>query len=150
MPCMRQKIQREDLMQELINGAALPTVAALSYIGDARHSLFVRRMLVKRGITKSGELNAAALAYVTAEAQAEAYLVIEPHLTDTERDVFRRAFNSTHLNKPKRAHGKDYRTATGFEAVIGMLDWLGDDGRIDMLLSLTVKENGGNENDTEN
>ena len=150
MPQVRQKIQREELMQEMINGAVLPSVAALSYIGDARHSLFVRRMLVKRGITKSGELNAAALAYVTAEAQAEAYLVIEPQLTDSERDVFRRAFNSTHLNKPKRAHGKDYRTATGFEAVIGMLDWLGDEERIEALLSLTVKENGGSDNDTEN
>ena len=137
-------------MHEKIRGAALPSVGALSYIGDARHSLYVRTMLVKRGISKSGELNEMALRYVTAEAQAEAYAKIEDLLLEDERDVFKRAYNSTHLNKPKRASGKDYRTATGFEAVIGMLSFIGDEERIDYLLGAAHGENGGLENDTEN
>ena len=33
--------------------------AALAYLGDARHALYVRRMLVEKGICKSGELNEA-------------------------------------------------------------------------------------------
>ena len=57
-------------MQEEMKRKALPTVMALSYLGDARHSLYVRRMLVGRGIAKSKELNALALEYVTAEAQS--------------------------------------------------------------------------------
>ena len=57
-------------MHDSIIGAALPTTAALAYLGDARHALFIRRMLVEKGICKSGELNEAALSYVTAEAQA--------------------------------------------------------------------------------
>ena len=139
-------------MHEKITGASLPSVSALSYVGDARHSLYVRTMLVKRGVSKSGELNELALGYVTAEAQAEAYAKIENLLLEDEREVFKRAYNSTHLNKPKRASGKDYRTATGFEAVIGMLSWLGDEDRVDMLLSMTIRssDNGGNGNDTEN
>ena len=54
-------------------------MGALAYIGDSRHSLYVRKMLVKRGIAKSGELNSIALGYVTAEAQAAAYEKIKRH-----------------------------------------------------------------------
>ena len=57
-----------------------------------------------------------------------------------EREVFRRAANSGHLNKPKRASGADYRTATGFEAVIGMLLWMKDEERLNMLLDEAHKE----------
>ena len=136
-------------MHERIIGAALPSVAALSYLGDARHSLYVREMLVKRGISKSGELNKLSLEYVTAEAQAEMYRKIEPHLADDERDVFRRASNSTHLNRPKHASITDYRYATGFEAVIGMLHFIGDEDRLKELLDIAHSER-INENDTEN
>ena len=127
-------------MQEKSIGANLPPVLALAFLGDARHSLFIRKMLVNRGIAKSGELNTIAQKYVTAEAQAEAFVRIEGYLTEDEFGVFKRAFNSTHLNKPKRASGKDYRTATGFEAVIGMLSYLGDEERIEELLGLTVDQ----------
>ena len=139
-------------MEQITGAAHLPSVMALAYLGDARHALFIRRMLVGCGISKSGELNERAQHYVTCEAQARAFLAIEPHLTEAEASVFKRAFNSSHLNKPKRASGKDYRTATGFEAIIGMLTWLGDEKRLEELLSMTVGPNlnGGNSDDTEN
>jgi ribonuclease-3 family protein len=121
-------------MNDKISGASLPSVAALSYLGDARHSLYVRRMLVTRGLTKSGDLNREALRFVTAEAQARMYLCIADELTEDEADVFRRASNSTHLNRPRHASGRDYRFATGFEAVIGMLEWLGRTERLEYLL----------------
>ena len=127
-------------MHEGIIGASLPTTAALAYLGDARHALFVRRMLVERGLCKSGELNDASLKYVTAEAQAKMMRRIEPLLLDDELDVYRRASNSSHLNRPRRASGADYRAATGFEAVIGMLEWIGDEERLEMLLSEAHKE----------
>lgn len=126
-------------MHEKVTGAQLPSVAALSYLGDARHSLYVRRMLVAEGISKSGELNRRSLEYVTAEAQAQMYRRIEPHLLDDERDVARRASNSTHLNRPKHASIAEYRLATGFEAVIGMLTWIGDEARLTELLDLAHK-----------
>ncbi len=127
-------------MHEGLIGATLPTTAALAYLGDARHSLFVRRMLVEKGICKSGELNEASLAYVTAEAQARMMRKIEPLLLEDELDVYKRAANSSHLNKPKRASGADYRAATGFEAVIGMLEWIGDTERLEMLLRTAHEE----------
>ena len=136
-------------MHEKISMGSLPPVLALAYLGDARHSLFVRTALVRRGIAKSGELNKLSLQYVTAEAQARAYTRIEGMLDEDEMNVFKRAFNSSHLNKPKRASGKDYRTATGFEAIIGMLSYVGDEDRINELLTVATAEEGEN-NDTEN
>lgn len=123
-------------MDEKIIAANLPAPLALSYLGDAGHSLFVRRRLIEKGLTKPSDLNRAALSYVTAAAQAKMFDLIEPHLSELERDTARRASNSTHLNKPKSASGKDYRTATGFEAVVGLLVWLGEDERLQEILDL--------------
>ena len=138
-------------MHDKILGTSLPSVSALAYLGDARHSLYVRRMLVGEGLCKSGELNEAALSYVTAEAQANMLRKIECELLDDERDVYRRAANSGHLNRPKHSSAADYRAATGFEAVIGMLEWIGDTERLLYLLDLAhgkITET-ENENDTE-
>ena len=57
-----------------------------------------------------------------------------------ERDLYKRAANSTHLNRPKHASAADYRAATGFEAVIGMLEWIHDDERLEFLLAEAHKE----------
>ena len=40
--------------------------------------------------------------------------------------------------------------ATGFEAIVGMLSFIGDEERIEYLLGIAHSENGGIENDTEN
>ena len=128
-------------MHDKVVGTDLPAVSALAYLGDARHSLYVRRMLVARGICKSGELNEASLSYVTAEAQAGMFRAIEGELLEDERDVYRRAANSGHLNRPKHSSAADYRAATGFEAVIGMLEWIGDEERIIYLLDLAHGNN---------
>ena len=118
----------------------IPTVAALSYIGDARHSLYVRMMLAGRGISKSADLNREALRYVTAEAQARMLERVLPLFTEEEGAIYKRAFNSTHLNKPKHASGRDYRAATGFEAVIGFLTWRADEERLNYILEISHSE----------
>lgn len=143
-------------MHQRVLGASLPSVQALAFLGDAEYSVFVRRMLVRRGIGRSGELNRLSLAYVTAERQAALMRRIEPLLLEDERDVFRRAANSTHLNRPRHASIADYRYATGFEAVLGMLSWLGDHERMAQILQYAEvseqnnTENGEQKNDTQN
>jgi len=134
-------------MEEINKAVSLPGTAALAYLGDARHSLYVRDMLVRRGLSKSGDLNREAQKYVTAEAQAKMYRRVEGMLTEDERDTFRRAANSSHLNRPKHASLTEYRYATGFEALIGMLYYIGDEERISEILTEAHKEI---ENDTEN
>ena len=141
-------------MHEKVIGTSLPAVMALAYLGDAKHSLYVRRRLVERGLVKSGELNEVSLRYVTCEAQAEMFREIEYLLLEDELETYKRAANSSHLNRPKRACAADYRTATGFEAVIGMLEWIGDTERLEMLLLAAYKDDnkiiGDKENDSEN
>lgn len=129
-------------MHEKVIGASLPSVMALAYLGDARHALYVREMLVKEGISKSGELNERSLEFVTAERQAQMMRKIEPLLLEDEADVYRRAANSGHLNRPKHASAADYRAATGFEAVVGMLHWIGDEERIEYLLAKAHEASG--------
>ena len=135
-------------MHDKIIGATLPSVQSLSFLGDAVHSLFVRRMLIEKGHCKSGDLNVWAQKYVTAEAQAEMLRRVKPMLLEDELEVCRRASNSTHLNRPKHAKAADYRAATGFEAVLGMLEWIGDRERLDEILKAAHMED--IENDTEN
>ena len=133
-------------MHDRIIGASLPSTQALAYLGDAAYSLFVRRMLVESGLSKAKDLNRETLKYVTAEAQAAMYRRIEHMLLDDEREVFKRAANSSHLNRPKHASVADYRHATGFEAVIGMLSFIKDEERLTVLLDAAHTEDN---NDTE-
>lgn len=114
---------------------ALPSVAALAFLGDAVHTHFVRRELVRQGISHAKELNREALRFVTAPMQERAYLAVRDRLTEGEADVFRRAFNLSHINRPKNVSGETYRTATGYEAVLGMLDYLGCEERLQELLT---------------
>jgi len=134
-------------MHEKTLGTALPSTEALAFLGDARHSLYVRDRLVKRGLSRSKELNREAQRFVTAEAQARAYREISELLLPDEADVFRRAANTGGLNKPKHASVAEYRHATGFEAVIGMLSYIGDEERLALLLDRAYEVI---ENDTEN
>ena len=122
-------------MHDYIKGASLPSVASLAYLGDAVYSLYIRRMLIEAGCEKAGALNERSLLYVTAERQAAVMRRIEPLLLEDEREVLRRAMNSKHLNRPKHTSIADYRYATGFEAVLGMLYWIDDTERLNELLS---------------
>ena len=110
--------------------ADLPDVLALAFLGDAIFSHAVRSALVARGISRAGDLTRLSLAYVTAEAQSEGFLLIEPTLSEEEKALARRAQNSGHLNRPRHASPADYRRATAFEALLGMLEVTGQTARL--------------------
>lgn len=133
-----------------VKASELPSVAALSFLGDAVHSLYVRRMLVAGGTSKSGSLNEAARRYVSAEAQAVQARAVAVLFTEEERDVYRRAFNSGHLNRPKHASGADYRAATGLEAVLGMHAHLGNTARIEELMKIAIAAENGDGQEIDN
>ena len=78
----------------------LPAVMALSYLGDAVYSLYIRRRLVAQGISHAGELNRLSLLYVTAPRQAEMAKRLLPLLSEDETGVYRRAFNHKGLSRP--------------------------------------------------
>ena len=123
-------------MQEKLNHASLPSSAALAYLGDAVHSLYVREAVVRQNLSKSKDLHNAANTVINAASQAELFRKIDGELSEDERDVFRRAKNSKHLQKPKHMSIEDYRVATGFEALLGMLWWTGAHERLYELLQI--------------
>ena len=116
------------------------STSALAYLGDCVMELQVRRRLVMRGLSKSGQLNAEALRYVKASAQAEAMRRILPALSEEEERIYKRGRNSGHLNIPKSASPSEYRTATGMEVLFGHLHLTGQTRRLEELFLLAFPE----------
>lgn len=113
---------------------------ALAYLGDCVIELCVRRRLVEQGLSTSAHLNAAALDYVRAPAQAEAMKRLIDHLTDEEAAFFRRGRNMGHSSVPKRSTVSEYRAATGMEVLFGYLHVTGQEERIARLFALAYPE----------
>ncbi len=109
---------------------------ALAYLGDCVLELCVRRHLVEQGYSTSRNLNAEALKFVRATAQAEAMKRILPVLDETEAAYFRRGRNIGHTNVPKSATVSEYRTATGMETLFGYLHLAGKSERIEELFGI--------------
>ncbi len=113
---------------------------ALAYLGDSVLEIRVREKLVNDGISGSGRLNSASLAYVKATNQAAAMHKIIPLLTDEEVLVFKRGRNMSGGNVPKSATMSEYRTATGMEVLFGYLHLLGRHERIDELFNMAYQK----------
>lgn len=106
----------------------------LAYIGDAVHELYVRRRLTAEGNMPVNRLHTAATGYVSANAQFEAYHIIEELLTEDEMAVFKRGRNAKSQSVPKNAELSHYRIATGFEALLGYLHITGQEERLEFIL----------------
>lgn len=113
---------------------------ALAYLGDSVLEIRVREKLVKEGISSSGDLNRASLAYVKASEQAAAMRRILPVLSEEEEQVFKRGRNMSGGNVPKSATMSEYRTATGMEVLFGYLHYLGRAERIDELFEIAYQK----------
>ena len=108
----------------------------LAYLGDCVLELLVREHLVQKGLAKSAQLNKAALAFVSAPAQAKAMEKILPFLTPDEEAFFRRGRNMSHSNIPKCATPDEYRTATGMEVLFAYLHLSGKSERTQELFRI--------------
>lgn len=94
---------------------------ALAYIGDAVYDLIIRTLVMNRGNMQVNKMHKKTAGLVKAEAQARMYLLLEPELTEEEKAVYRRGRNAKSGTMAKHATMKDYRMATGFEALMGYL-----------------------------
>lgn len=98
----------------------------LAFLGDAVYEVIVRSIIVYEGNRSASRLHQFSAHLVKAASQRMMYEAIEPELTEEEADVFRRGRNAKSYTKAKNATTRDYRIATGFEALIGYL-YLKDD-----------------------
>ena len=83
--------------------------------------LAIRTLVMNRGNMQVNKMHKKTANLVKADAQARFYLLLEEELTDAEKAAYRRGRNAKSFTMPKHATMKDYRMATGFEALMGYL-----------------------------
>ena len=112
----------------------------LAHIGDAVYELMVRTMLVRGGKGTNRDLHRAAVARVSARAQAEACERMLPVLTQEELEVFKRGRN-THVHAvPHGATPGQYHAATALETLFGYLYLKGRRDRLNELFKIAQGE----------
>lgn len=122
----------------LNRNAKLLSPSVLAFVGDAVYSLLVRTYLADKN-RPSDALHKAAVGFVSAQAQAEAFAAVREHLTDEETDIFTRGRNFHTNNTPKSSNPADYHTATGLETLFGFLHLSGKQDRIKELFEIILK-----------
>ena len=115
------------------------SAAELAYLGDAVFELWVRKMLIKKGVPFR-DLNSNARGYVCAVAQAKMYHRLYPLLLEKEQAIIKRGRNLHNTSRAKGAQVAEYRHATGLETLFGYLYNMGDIQRIDEIFALCVSE----------
>ena len=109
--------------------------SVLAFVGDAVYGLYVRTALAKVN-RPSGDLHALSVQSVRASAQAKAFAIIEPLLTEEELAVFKRGRNFHTSSSPKGATKSEYHTATGLECLFGWLYLSGETDRAKDLFAI--------------
>ena len=122
---------------------------ALAYLGDAVYELAIRTFVMNHDNTQVNKMHKKTAGLVKAEAQANFYKVLEEELTEEEKAVYRRGRNAKSVTMAKHATMKDYRMATGFEALMGYLYLTEQMERMAELLGHGLKKLGELEEDAQ-
>lgn len=122
---------------------------ALAYLGDAVYELAIRTFVMNHGNTQVNKMHKKTAGLVKAEAQANFYKVLKEELTEEEKAVYRRGRNAKSVTMAKHATMKDYRMATGFEALMGYLYLTEQMERMAELLGHGLKKLGELEEDAQ-
>lgn len=93
----------------------------LAYIGDGFYELIIRTMIVSEGNAPVHKLHKRASQLAKAKTQAEMMIEMVPLLNEEELGVYKRGRNAKSATNPKNVSVVEYRTATGFEALLGYL-----------------------------
>ena len=112
------------------------SMLGLAHVGDAVYELLYRSKLCTDGHTAVAEMHRMTVAFVRAEAQAEAAAKLLPVLTQDETSVFKRGRNAKVNSVPHNADIGQYHAATGLEALFGWLYLLGRTERINELFNI--------------
>lgn len=122
--------------------AASYSPLVLAYLGDAVYELAIRTLVVNEGNRQVNKMHRESASLVKAGTQMEFLLAIENELTEEEKSVYRRGRNAKSVTMAKHATMKEYRMATGFEALIGYLYLQGRLERLAELLGLGLERLG--------
>ena len=112
---------------------------ALAFLGDGVFELLVRTELLNKNKNPK-TLHREAIKSVKASTQTTKINRVIDILTEEELGVFRRGRNAKSHTMPKNATVRDYKEATGLEALFGYLYLLNKGSRILELYSLMEED----------
>lgn len=108
----------------------------LAYIGDGIYEVIIRTLIIDEANRQVNKIHKAASRLVKAETQAKMIRLIMDDLTEEEQRIYKRGRNAKAVTRAKNASMSDYRTATGFEALMG---WLYLTGQSERMMELIKK-----------
>ena len=111
----------------------------LAYVGDVVYELYVRTFVVSTFDGKVNDIHKTSVNYVKASNQALGLACIEEALTEDEKGLVRRGRNNKNLSVPKNGNRKDYRDATGFEALLGYLYLAKENDRLEEVIMTVLQ-----------
>lgn len=112
----------------------------LAFVGDGVYSLYIRHKIVLENNLKGKVLHDEVTNFVKAKGQSNFIDKLLPVLNETEMSVFKRARNHKTLSQSKNSSIIDYKRATGLEAVLGYLYLIGNEKRLNEILSFSIGE----------
>lgn len=113
----------------------------LAYLGDAVYELYIREHVMRICSNDAGKAHKVAIGFVSADSQAKAAkeMMANGFLTEDEERLLKRARNHRTMSKPSNADPKNYKVATGFEALIGFLYLIEDKNRLDEIIEKAIE-----------
>ena len=111
----------------------------LALIGDAVYELYIRNYILANNISLSAhKIHVKAIGYVKAKNQSAIMHSLEEELTEEESYIFKRGRNAKSATVPKNADVRDYRMATGFEALVGYLYLTGNFEKLEFIFNKAI------------
>jgi len=112
----------------------------LALIGDGVFEVFIRSYILEQNTALSAnKIHVKAIGYVKAKSQSDIMHEIEGFLNEEEEAIYKRGRNAKSPTVPKNADVRDYRMATGFEALIGYLYLIGHKERLEFIFNKSIE-----------
>ena len=112
----------------------------LALIGDGVFEVFIRNYILTQNTALSAnKIHVKAIGYVKAKSQSDIMHEIEGFLNEEEEAIYKRGRNAKSPTVPKNADVRDYRMATGFEALIGYLYLIGHKERLEFIFNKSIE-----------
>lgn len=129
---IKEKMGLEEI--DVVNYSPL----TLAYIGDGIYDIVIRTMIVEEANRQVNKIHKIASELVKAQTQAQLVFLIMDELNEQEVTIYKRGRNAKAVTRAKNASMSDYRTATGFEALMGWLYLTGQSNRMLELVRLGI------------
>lgn len=114
------------------------TGQTLAYLGDAVYELELRQQCIKAGFFRPEALHQMVSELTSGKAQAWAFSILEPNLTDAERAWFKQGRNAPLSKKSRKVSLQEAHASSGFEAIFGGLYQTHERARIASLCALIL------------